>query len=196
VALSPSSQAVSAVRNPLTECLVALAGTPDDSSWIDAQLTGIAYLAADLIPEVSSAWVTATGDPATVLASSHDTAADECPSVSIPLFAGQGTVIAVLHLHGPDRHAMEALAGMLTCAYETGGSPDTVADIGGGAWGLITGLMEAFTVRATIQQAIGILILEAGRTPDVAYLLLRQRAAETGIALPDTAAAVIAEKLW
>jgi hypothetical protein len=200
VALSSSSSpVVPRVRSPLAECLVALAGTPDDSSWIEAQLTGIAHLAADCIPEVNSAWVVAAdGDPDIVLASSDDddNAADELSSVSIPLFAGQGTVIAVLNLHGRDPHAMAALANMLRHAYEPGDHNGTVRDVTSGASGLITGLTEAFAVRATIQQAIGILMLDAGRTPDIAYLLLRQRAAETGIALPDTAAAVIAEKLW
>jgi hypothetical protein len=199
VAVSPSSPVLPQVRSPLADCLVALAGTPDDSSWIDAQLTGIAHLAADLIPEVRSASVTAAyGDVGAVLASSTDVADDGSPSLSVPMFAGRGTVIALLNLYGGDPRGMAVLARAVRSAYEPGpltAVPDD-ALLDSGASALVTGLVEAFAVRATIQQAIGILILDARRTADIAYLLLRMRAAATGIALPDTAAAVIAEKQW
>jgi hypothetical protein len=51
-------------RHPLTECLVALAGTPDDASWIDSQLLTVAQLSADLIAPVTYASVTAYRDDA------------------------------------------------------------------------------------------------------------------------------------
>jgi hypothetical protein len=41
---------------------VALAGTPDDSSWIDTQLTAIVQLAADLVGPVSHASITVHRD--------------------------------------------------------------------------------------------------------------------------------------
>jgi hypothetical protein len=58
---------------PLAECLIALAGTPDDSSWIESQLVAIAQLSADIVTPVSYASVTACrdGDCVTVAASSE-----------------------------------------------------------------------------------------------------------------------------
>ena len=58
--------------SPLTACLTALAGTPDDASWIACQLVTIAQLSADLIAPVAYASVTAYRDDAvtTVAASS------------------------------------------------------------------------------------------------------------------------------
>ena len=52
------------VHSPLTDCLVALAGTPDDSSWIDTQLMAIVQLAADLVRPVSHASITVQRDAA------------------------------------------------------------------------------------------------------------------------------------
>ena len=52
------------VCSPLTDCLVALAGTPDDSSWIDTQLMAIVQLAADLVEPVRHASVTVHRDGA------------------------------------------------------------------------------------------------------------------------------------
>lgn len=59
--------------HPLTTCLIALAGTPDDASWIDSQLITIAQLSADLIAPVAYASVTAYRGSAvaTVAASSE-----------------------------------------------------------------------------------------------------------------------------
>src|SRR4051794_18924448 len=60
-------------HSPLTACLTALAGTPDDVSWIGCQLVTIAQLSADLITAVAYASVTAYRDDAvsTVAASSE-----------------------------------------------------------------------------------------------------------------------------
>jgi GAF domain/ANTAR domain len=59
--------------SPLTTCLTALAGTPDDASWIECQLVTIAQLSADLIKPVAYASITAYRDDAvtTVAASSE-----------------------------------------------------------------------------------------------------------------------------
>jgi hypothetical protein len=59
--------------SPLTACLTALAGTPDDASWITCQLVTIAQLTADLITPVDYASVTAYRDDtvATVATSSE-----------------------------------------------------------------------------------------------------------------------------
>jgi hypothetical protein len=59
--------------SPLTAGLTALAGTPDDASWIACQLVMIAHVSADLITPVAYASVTAYRDDAvtTVAASSE-----------------------------------------------------------------------------------------------------------------------------
>jgi hypothetical protein len=51
-------------QSPLTGCLSALAGTPDDASWIPSQLATIAHSSADLIAPVAYASVTAYRDDA------------------------------------------------------------------------------------------------------------------------------------
>ena len=57
--------------SPLTACLTALAGTPDDASWIMCQLVTIAQLSADLITPVAYASVTAyRGDTVATVATS------------------------------------------------------------------------------------------------------------------------------
>jgi hypothetical protein len=60
---------------PLTDCLVALAGTPDDSSWIEPELIGIAQLAGDLLTPGGGASVTEYhGDRYRTVAASSDIA--------------------------------------------------------------------------------------------------------------------------
>ena len=57
--------------SPLAACLTALAGTPDDASWIACQLVTIAQLSADLITPVAYASVTAyRGDTVATVATS------------------------------------------------------------------------------------------------------------------------------
>ncbi|AGZ41182.1 GAF and ANTAR domain-containing protein [Actinoplanes friuliensis] len=61
--------------NPLTETLIALAGTPDDASWIDTQLLTIAQSSADLITAIAYASVTAyREDAVTTVATTSDIA--------------------------------------------------------------------------------------------------------------------------
>jgi hypothetical protein len=61
--------------NPLTACLIALAGTPDDASWIDCQLLTTAQSSADLIAPVAYASITGYRDDAvTTVAASSDIA--------------------------------------------------------------------------------------------------------------------------
>jgi hypothetical protein len=62
-------------HSPLTACLTALAGTPDDASWITCQLVTIAQLSADLITPVAYASITAYRDDAvTTVATSSEIA--------------------------------------------------------------------------------------------------------------------------
>ena len=63
------------VHSPLTACLIALAGTPDDASWVSCQLVTIAQVSADLIAPVAYASVTAYRDDAvTTVATSSEVA--------------------------------------------------------------------------------------------------------------------------
>ena len=231
------------VQSPLTACLTALAGTPDDASWIDCQLVTIAQLTADLVTAVSYASITAYRDDAitTVATSSEiaravdqaqyaaqdgpclaalDTAAPVAvpkvattmrwpgfrdrahrlgvrASLSIPLFAGRGAAMAALNLYGRDPAGLAPLTAAVLASYaaqDPGGAHPHGLDPGGEA--LVAGLAGAFAVRARIQQAIGAIMATTHRTPEVAYLVLRMRAAEAGITLTDAATAVMAEQQW
>jgi hypothetical protein len=232
-------------RSPLKACLIALAGTPDDASWIDSQLVTIAQLSADLIAPVAYASITAYRDDAvtTVAASSeiaiaidqaqYDDDAGPCldavdtgspvsapdvtaamrwpgfrrtayqlgvtASLSIPLFAGSGTAIAGLNLYGRVPGSLAALTAAVWLAYDPPGEsgPDrSGTDCDEGGEEMVAGLVGAFSVRAGIQQAIGVIMANTHRTADAAYLILRLRAAETGASLADTAAAIVAEQQW
>lgn len=69
----PSSY--SQAQSALTACLTALAGTPDDASWVNCQLMTIAQLSAELITPVAYASITAYRDDAvTTVATSSDIA--------------------------------------------------------------------------------------------------------------------------
>ncbi|GGQ71571.1 GAF and ANTAR domain-containing protein [Couchioplanes azureus] len=52
------------LQSPLSACLIALAGTPDDASWVECQLVTIAQLSADLITPIAYSSVTAYRDDA------------------------------------------------------------------------------------------------------------------------------------
>jgi len=114
-------------------------------------------------------------------------------SVSVPLIAGSGEPVAVLNLYGHDAAAMAPLTEAVWRVYK----PDPVAaggavgDLEPGAAELMAGLAEAFAVRATIQQAVGVIMARHGVGAFDAYLSLHAPAAETGSSLTTTAAAVI-----
>jgi hypothetical protein len=114
-------------------------------------------------------------------------------SVSVPLFAGSGEPVAVLNLYAHDAAAMAPLTEAVWNVYK----PDPVAvgrevaDLEPGAADLMAGLTEAFAVRATIQQAVGVIMARKAVGALDAYLSLRARAAETGSSLTTTAAALI-----
>jgi hypothetical protein len=113
-------------------------------------------------------------------------------SLSIPLFAGRGESIAALNLYGRDPATMTALTAAVWATYD---EPPPAGlefpDLDPGGAELVDGLTNAFTVRAIIQQAIGIIIATRHSTPDGAYATLRLRAADAGQSLLDTAQAVV-----
>ncbi len=116
-------------------------------------------------------------------------------SLSIPLFAGRGLPTAALNLYGHDPVAMAPLSAAVLAVYDDmpqSVPPDTPADLGPGARDLIAGLAGAFTIRATIQQAIGMIIAERRTNAYLAYALLRSQAAATAGSLIEAATAVVA----
>jgi hypothetical protein len=229
--------------NPLTECLIALAGTPDDSAWIDSQLITLVHLAADIGPVRHSsatirhnegfATVATTDDVAVamdekqyadhagpclealgtevpvpvpdILATTtwpafrdHAVACAVRASLSVPLFAGRGSTVAALNLYGADPAAMAPLTAAVLHAHEshtmlTGGIAGRLDRAG---TGLVAGIIGAFGIRSVIQQAVAVLVADTHRSPDAAYQVLRQRAAENGTPLLGTATAILAEQDW
>jgi GAF domain len=109
-------------------------------------------------------------------------------SVSLPLYAGSGAPVAVLNLYGRNATAMAALTEAVLAAYK----PDREAvNPEPGARELMAGLARVLAIRATIQQAVGVIMGREGVGALDAYLSLCVRAAETGSSLTMTAAAVI-----
>jgi hypothetical protein len=115
-------------------------------------------------------------------------------SLSIPLFAGRGTAIAALNLYSHDPDAMKILTAAVWSVYETDTPPDgSFDDLDAGGTELVTGLTGAFAVRATIQQALGLLMSTTAYSPEQAFVALRLGAAEAGVSLTDEAARLLAE---
>jgi hypothetical protein len=117
-------------------------------------------------------------------------------SLSIPLFAGRGLPVAALNLYGHDPAAMAPLSAAVLAAYDEGPegrTPGPREDLCPGCQELIAGLVGAFAIRATIQQAIGMIIAERRTNADLAYALLRSQAAATAGSLIRAATAVVAD---
>jgi len=117
-------------------------------------------------------------------------------SLSIPLFAGRGLPVAALNLYGHDPATLAPLSAAVLAAYDDapeGRCPGAAEKLSPGDRDLIAGLVGAFAVRATIQQAIGMIIAERQTNADLAYALLRSQAAATTGSLVGAATAVLAE---
>ena len=116
-------------------------------------------------------------------------------SVSVPLFTGSGTAIAVLDLYGRDAIAMAPLIVGVWAVYD----PDRplphehedLPPLDAGGEELLAGFAEALTVRATIHLALGVIRGRHHGTAKDAYLHLRLQAADTGMSLLAAASAVI-----
>ena len=113
-------------------------------------------------------------------------------SVSIPLYAGSGAPVAVLNLYSHDATAMAPLTEAVWTVYKPGNAAGGEAvDLEPGAWELMAGLVKVVAIRATIQQAVGVIMARERVGALDAYLSLCARAAETGSSLTARAAAVI-----
>jgi hypothetical protein len=116
-------------------------------------------------------------------------------SISVPLYNGRGTTIAVLNLYGRDDAVMRPLIAGVADLYaasrgldlDTGSPPVTDP----GAEELLAGYAGALAVRATIQLAIDILAGSTGGHADDAYTELCARAAQNGTSLSVAAAGVL-----
>lgn len=117
-------------------------------------------------------------------------------SLSIPLFAGRGMPTAALNLYGHDPATMAPLSAAVLAAYDdtaVGRPPGPLEGLSPGARELVAGIAGAFAVRATIQQAIGMIIATRQTNADLAYALLRARAAAMTESLIEVATAVVAD---
>ncbi|AEV83147.1 ANTAR domain-containing protein [Actinoplanes sp. SE50] len=108
-------------------------------------------------------------------------------SVSVPLYIGRSTPIAVLNLYGRDSSTMEPLIVGVAHLYATsrelalGIDPPPVRDPG--AAKLLDGYARALAVRTCIQRAVRLLTELGGHSSDDAYTTLCERAAEHGNSL-------------
>lgn len=114
-------------------------------------------------------------------------------SVSVPLYAGRGTPIAVLNLYGHDRAAMAPLIAGI-CALHDGPDEHAEPELDDGGRDLVDGHAEALAVRATILLAVAAIVHEYRCSTDDAYVSLCLRAAEAGSDLAGAAAALLTER--
>ncbi len=119
-------------------------------------------------------------------------------SVSIPLFSGSGDTIAVLNLYGRDAAAMAPLIAGVPAIFDPDLSlpadRDDLQPLDAGGEELLTGFAEALATRSTIQLALGIIMGRTGTSANDAYIELRLRAADAGVALLTAAETVIAQR--
>ena len=117
-------------------------------------------------------------------------------SVSVPLFTGSGTTIAVLNLYGRDAGAMSPLIAGVWAVFDPDKPlPEDDRPLDAGAEDLLTGFAEALSVRATIQLAVSTIMTRTRTGAAEAYLKLRLHAAEAGVSVPSAAGMVVAQDL-
>jgi GAF domain-containing protein len=111
-------------------------------------------------------------------------------SLSIPLFAGGGDVVAALNLYARETGVFSEFAQSVLACYDL--EQPTVAPVWqDGRAGLIAGLNESFGLHARIQRAVGYLASQNDISLGDAYGLLRQQAAATDQDLSSQATAVL-----
>jgi hypothetical protein len=119
-------------------------------------------------------------------------------SVSIPLFSGSGDTIAVLNLYGRDAVAMAPLVAGVPAIFDPNlplpADRDDLQPLDAGGEELLTGFAEALAARSTIQLALGLIMSHTGTPAKDAYIELRLRAADTGVALLTAAETVISQR--
>jgi hypothetical protein len=127
----------------------------------------------------------------------HQTAAELGlhASVSVPLAAGSGRIIAVLNLYGRDATPMASLIAGIWAIFDPDRPlPDGTGDLpalDAGGEELLAGFAEALSVRSTIQLALGIIMGRIHGTAAEAYVQLRLHAADAGTSLLAAATTVV-----
>ena len=116
-------------------------------------------------------------------------------SLSVPLFAGRGEVVAALNLYARDAAKLDPLTAAMLHVFELhehDALPST-EHLDHGSAELVCGVVEAFTVQQRIQVALGLLIHSTNLSADAAYQELRERSVLEGISLLEAAAEVTAK---
>jgi GAF domain-containing protein len=120
-------------------------------------------------------------------------------SVSVPLYNGRGTTIALLNLYGRDEDAMRPLIAGMAELYATSRGLDFAAGIppmfDPGAEELLAGCAGALSVRATIQLAVDILAGSTAHRTEDACTELCMRATVNGTSLSVAAAGILKQFL-
>jgi hypothetical protein len=106
-------------------------------------------------------------------------------SLSIPLFAGRGAVVAALNLYAHDADKLDALTRGILHVFELheGDGLPAMGHLDHGSAELIAGVLEAFEVQHRIQVALGQLIHSMNLSADAAYIHLREQSVRAGISL-------------
>jgi anti-anti-sigma factor len=116
-------------------------------------------------------------------------------TVSVPLFAGGGSPVAVLNLYGRRSEALIALAAGVrhVFAVERIPAPGFAIDGNAGSRQLLNGLGWALQLRVNIQRAVGTLMAETGCDAEHGHRMLLTWAAKAELSLSAAALRVIDE---
>jgi hypothetical protein len=120
-------------------------------------------------------------------------------SVSVPLFAGRGDVIAALNVYSHDRVAMGPLIAGILLVHGLPGPGDIdaalLSELDAGSRELVVGYAETLGIRNTIRLAIELIRTGNRCGTDDAYLSLCIRAGEAGTDLAEAATALISQAI-
>ncbi len=111
-------------------------------------------------------------------------------SLSIPLWAARGRPIAALNLYARQPDALKSLAGAIDVAFDNVPGTPAMVGLDDGNARLVDGFRDAMAVQRNIHVGIGILMARHGTNADDAYLLLRARAADAGLSVPEAVKAL------
>jgi hypothetical protein len=119
-------------------------------------------------------------------------------SVSVPLFAGPGDVVAVLNVYGRHRTTMAPLIAGICWVHDHPGphvdQGQAWRELDAGGRELVAGYAEALSIRAAIRLAIELIKRDNHCGAEDAYLSLCIQAGEAGTGLAEAATAVIGRR--
>jgi hypothetical protein len=110
-------------------------------------------------------------------------------SLSIPLFAGRGAVVAALNLYGRDAAQLDPLTRGILQVFQLHEHPELpdLNQLDPGSAELVVGVVEAFEVQQRIQIAIGLVMQTQQIGADGAYLQIREQTLLTDVSLLEAA---------